>query len=203
MLIQLKGGRVIDPANNRDSIGDVYLENGRVVEAPEGREPDEVHNVSGKIVMAGAIDVHSHIAGTNVTLGRQLMPELPLIAASQDQPFGPSPAAWGAYATGIRYAEMGYTTVIEPAMIPTHAIQAHKEMASIPIIDVAGLVVLGNDDYTLNLLRKGDVKSDELKDYVAWTLAHSKALGLKVINAGGSEAFKFNARTFDVDEEVP
>ncbi|MEM9591904.1 MAG: amidohydrolase family protein, partial [Pseudomonadota bacterium] len=178
MLIQLKGGRVIDPAHDRDAVGDVYLENGRIVEKPDGREPDEVHDVSGKIVMAGAIDVHSHIAGTNVTLGRQLMPELPLIAAAEGQPILPSTAQWGAYATGIRFAEMGYTTVIEPAMIPTHAIQAHKEMASIPIIDVAGLVVLGNDDYTLTLLRKGKVKSDELKDYVAWTLAHSKALGL-------------------------
>ena len=203
MLIQLKSGRVIDPANNRDSVGDVYLENGRIVDAPDGREPDEVHDVSGKIVMAGAIDVHSHIAGTNVTLGRQLMPELPLIASAEGQPILPSPAAWGAYGTGIRYAEMGYTTVIEPAMIPTHAIQSHKEMASIPIIDVAGLVILGNDDYTLNLLRTSNVKSDELKDYVAWTLSHSKALGLKVINAGGSEAFKFNARTFDLDEQVP
>ena len=203
MLVKLEGGRIIDPAHNRDAVGDLYLEDGRIVEKPDGREPDEVHDVSGKIVMAGAIDVHSHIAGSNVTLGRQLMPELPLLAAAEGQPVLPSPAAWGSYATGLRYAQMGYTTVIEPAMIPTHAIQAQTELASIPIIDVAGLVVLGNDDYTLNLLRKGDSKSDELKDYVAWTLAHSKAIGLKVINAGGSEAFKFNARTFDLDEQVP
>jgi len=203
MLTQLKGGRIIDPAHDRDGVGDLYIENGRIVEKPEGREPDEVHDVTGKIVMAGAVDVHSHIAGTNVTLGRQLMPELPLLAAEGGQPILPSPAAWGSYATGIRYAEMGYTTVIEPAMIPTHAIEAHAELAAIPIIDVAALVILGNDDYTLGLLRKGKAKSDELRDYVAWTLSHSKALGLKVINAGGSEAFKFNARTFDLDEEVP
>jgi len=203
MLIQLKGGRIIDPAHNRDAVGDLFMENGRIVEPPVGREPDEVHDVSGKIVMAGAVDVHSHIAGTNVTLGRQLMPELPLLAAEGGQPILPSPAEWGAYATGIRYAEMGYTTVIEPAMIPTHAIEAHAEMAAIPIIDVAGLVILGNDDYTLDLLRGGRAKGDELKDYVAWTLHHAKALGVKVINAGGSEAFKFNARSFDLDEEVP
>ncbi|MHA1517629.1 MAG: formylmethanofuran dehydrogenase subunit A, partial [Alphaproteobacteria bacterium] len=203
MLIQLKGGRIIDPTHNRDGVDDLFIENGRIVEKLEGREPDEVYDVTGKIVMAGAIDVHSHIAGTNVTLGRQLMPELPLLAGDGGQPILPSPAAWGSYATGIRYAEMGYTTVIEPAMIPTHAIEAQSELAAIPIIDVAGLVILGNDDYTLSLLGKGDVKSDELKDYVAWTLHHSKALGLKVINAGGSEAFKFNARTFNLDDEVP
>jgi formylmethanofuran dehydrogenase subunit A len=203
MLIQLKGGRIIDPVHNRDGVGDLYVEDGRIVAKPEGRNVDEVYDVSGKIVMAGAIDVHSHIAGTNVTLGRQLMPELPALAATEGQPILASPAAWGSYATGIRYAEMGYTTVIEPAMIPTHAIEAQAELAAIPIIDTAALVILGNDDYTLELLRGGRAGGDELKDYVAWTLQHSKAIGLKIINAGGSEAFKFNARTFDLDDEVP
>jgi formylmethanofuran dehydrogenase subunit A len=203
MLLQLKGGRIIDPVHHRDGTGDLFIENDRIVEKPDGREPDEVHDVTGKIVMAGAIDVHSHIGGSNVTLARQLMPELPLLAADGGQPILPSPAAWGSYATGLRYAQMGYTTVIEPAMIPTHAIEAQKELAAIPIIDVGALVILGNDDYTLELLRGGNVKSDELKDYVSWTLHHSKAIGLKVINAGGSEAFKFNARSFSLDDEVP
>jgi len=203
MLIELRGGRIIDPAHNRDGVGDIFIEDGRIVAAPEGRTPDAVYDVTGKIVMAGAIDMHSHIAGSNVTLGRQLMPELPALAAEGGQPIVPSPASWGAYATGIRYAEMGYTTVIEPAMIPAHAIEAQVELAAIPIIDVAGLVILGNDDYTLELLRDGRGGGDELKDYVAWTLHHSKAIGLKVINAGGSEAFKFNDRQFSLDDEVP
>ncbi len=182
-------------------MGDIFIEDGRIV-AANGREPGETYDVTGKIVMAGAIDVHSHIAGSNVTLGRRLMPELPALAAQGGQPILASPAAWGAYATGIRYAEMGYTTVIEPAMIPTHAVEAQIELAMIPIIDVGALAILGNDDFTLELLRDGR-GGDELKDYVAWTLEHSKALGLKIINAGGSEAFKFNARTFGLDDEVP
>jgi formylmethanofuran dehydrogenase subunit A len=203
MLIELRGGRIVDPANNRDGVGDLFIEDGHIIAAPEDRTPDEVYDVTGKIVMAGAIDVHSHIAGSNVNLGRQLMPELPALAAQDGQPIPPSPASWGSYATGIRYAEMGYTTVIEPAMIPTHAIEAQIALAAIPIIDVAGLVILGNDDYTLELLRDGRGGGDELKDYVAWTLHHSKAIGLKVINAGGSEAFKFNDREFGLDDEVP
>ncbi|MGH6867007.1 MAG: amidohydrolase family protein, partial [Methyloceanibacter sp.] len=203
MLVRLEGGRIVDPVHDRDEVGDLYVEAGHIVEAPgKGRKPDETHDVTGKIVMAGAIDVHSHIAGANVTLGRQLMPELPDLAARGGQPIAPSPASWGAYATGIRYAEMGYTTAIEPALIPTHAIEAHIELASIPIIDVGALAILGNDDFTLGLLRDGK-SGDELKDYVAWTLRHSRALGLKVINAGGSEAFKFNARSFGFSDEVP
>lgn len=202
MLVCLKGGRVVDPVHNRDGIGDVFIENGRIVADPQGREPDETYDVSGKIVMAGAIDVHSHIGGSNVTLGRQLLPELPILAERDGMPVPPSPASWGAYATGLRYAIMGYTTVIEPALDPIHAIEAHLELADIPIIDVGGLVILGNDDFSLRLIHSKASES-EIQDYVAWTLNRARGIGLKVINAGGSEAFKFNARTFSLDDEVP
>lgn len=203
MLIRLKGGRVIDPAHDRDAVGDVFIEDGQIAGKPRnGREPDETYDVSGKIVMAGAVDIHSHIAGSNVTMARRLMPELPALAAKQGVPIAPTPAAWGAYATGVRYAEMGYSTVIEPAVIPTHAVEAQRELSRIPIIDVGGLVILGNDDFTLSLLREG-AGATEIEDIVAWTLSHSRCLGLKVINAGGSAAFKFNIRSFGLDDVVP
>jgi formylmethanofuran dehydrogenase subunit A len=202
-MIRLKGGRVIDPVHGRDAMGDVFIDHGRIVPAPRnGREPVDTYDVSGKIVMAGAVDIHSHIAGSNVTMARLLMPELPAVAAEEGVPIAPTPAAWGAFATGIRYAEMGYTTVMEPAVIPTHAIEAQAELARIPIIDKGGLVILGNDDFTLGLVRDG-ASPAEIEDYVAWTLGHAKCLGIKVINAGGCAAFKFNARTFGLDDEVP
>ena len=203
MLILLQGGRVVDPAHDRDAIGDVFIEDGRIVAAPtDGRRPDATYDLRGKIVMAGGVDLHSHIAGSNVTLAREIMPELPALAAAGGVDIAPSPATWGSYATGLRYAQMGYTTVIEPALIPTHAIEAQIELAAIPIIDVGALGILGNDDYSLGLLR-GTGDASELQDYVAWTLSHAKCLGLKVINAGGAEAFKFNVRTFSLDDEVP
>ena len=203
MLICLKGGRVIDPANNRDEIADLFIENGRIVASPaDGRKADETHDVSGKIVMAGGVDIHSHIAGSNVTMARSVMPELPAIAAREGIDIAPTPSAWGAHATGLRYAQMGYTTVIEPAVVPTLAVQSQLELAKIPMIDAGGLVILGNEDFSLGLVRDGASRS-EIEDYVAWTLAQSKCLGLKVINAGGSNAFKFNTRTFSLDDVVP
>ncbi len=202
-MIRLKGGRVIDPVHGRDGIGDVFIDQGRIVAPPaQGRKVDQTYDVSGKIVMAGAVDIHSHIGGSNVTMARLLMPELPALAAEGGAKIAPTPAAWGAFATGIRYAEMGYTTVIEPAVIPTHAIEAQRELSRIPIIDVGGLAILGNEDFTLGLLRDGAGKT-AIEDYVAWTLAHTKCLGIKVINAGGSAAFKFNARSFGLDDVVP
>src|SRR5205085_4690137 len=42
-----------------------------------------------------------------------------------------------------------------------------------------------------------------VRDYVAWTLQASRALGIKVINAGGAAAFKDNVRSFSLDDVVP
>ena len=82
MLIRLKGGRVLDPVHAHDAVGDVLIENGRIVAAASnGRDADETYDVSGKIVMAGGVDIHSHIGGSNVTMARLLMPELPALAA--------------------------------------------------------------------------------------------------------------------------
>ena len=161
MLIRLKGGRVIDPVHGRDAVGDVLIEDGRIVAAlAKGRTADQTYDVFGKIVMAGAVDIHSNIAGSNVTMARLLMPELPALASEEGVDIAPTPTAWSAFATGIRYAEMGYTTVIEPALIPTHAIEAQRELSRIPIIDAGGLAILGNDDFSLGLLRNGAGSSE-------------------------------------------
>ena len=76
MLTRVKGGRVIDPANGQDGIADIWLRDGRIVDAPADSRPDETYDAAGKIVMAGAIDIHSHIAGSNVNTARLLLPEL-------------------------------------------------------------------------------------------------------------------------------
>ena len=203
MLTRLANGNVIDPANDRDGIGDVWLRDGRVVAPPPGGQADETYDVSGKIVMAGAIDIHSHIAGNNENMGRLLLPEQRYATDFSHPGHKPQPrGAWNTGETGRLYAAMGFTTVVEPAVLPHQALQAHLELADIPIIDKAALTVLGNDDFLLNLLRQKE-SAAALRDYVAWTLATSRGLGIKVINAGGAEAFKDNVRSFSLDDEVP
>lgn len=203
MLVHLKGGRVVDPAQNLDAVRDVFIRDGVIVAPPgPGETVDEIHDVAGKVVMAGAIDVHSHIAGGNVTLARLLLPELHANEAPSESglPFGT--ARWSTWETGRLYAEMGYTTVIEPALPPTHALQTHLELADLPVIDKGALTVVGNDDMLLKLLRARESAS-AVRDAVAYALANSRGLGLKVINAGGAPAFKSGLRTFDFDDEVP
>lgn len=203
MLVKLKGGRVIDPANNRDEIADIYFENGKICRKPMLRlNPDLTYDVTGKIVMAGAVDVHSHIAGGNVNSARLMLPEQQTRWRNGQIDKMPGSAGWTAYETGRRYAQMGYTTVIEPAILPEHALQAHLEMSDIPIIDTGGLAVLGNDDFLLGMMRQKASKQ-EINDYIAWVLDSTKCLGIKTINAGGPAALKFNTRVFSLDDEVP
>jgi formylmethanofuran dehydrogenase subunit A len=202
MLTRIAGGRVIDPANNRDGVGDLWIREGRIVDGPQGARPDETHEVTGKIVMAGAIDIHSHIAGWNVNTARLQLPEYHRAAVPRPAATPLSSAGWSTFETGFRYAEMGFTTVVEPAVSPHYALHAHLELADIPIIDKATLAVLGNDDYLLGLLHANESDA-AIADYVAWTLDRSRSLGIKVVNAGGAAAFKENVRAFSFDDVVP
>ncbi len=106
MLTCLRGGHVVDPVNGTDGVGDVYFEDGRIVARPDGRKPDVEHEVTGHVVMAGAIDIHSHIAGAGVNTARLLMPEahrahMPRLA---NTPL--STAGWSTSQTGRLYAQM-------------------------------------------------------------------------------------------------
>ncbi|SVD58912.1 uncharacterized protein METZ01_LOCUS411766, partial [marine metagenome] len=62
----LKGGRVIDPANNVDGVFDVAIA-GRYVSSVENDIAPElarkVANVSGLVVTPGLIDLHAHFYG--------------------------------------------------------------------------------------------------------------------------------------------
>ncbi|MBO0902651.1 formylmethanofuran dehydrogenase subunit A [Jiella sonneratiae] len=203
MLTRLKGGHVVDPANNRNGVGDVFVSDGVVVDAPtDAKAPDETIDCTGLVVMAGAIDIHSHIAGGHVNTARLLLPEWHRAFSARPGETALSKVGWTTEETGLRYAEMGFTMVVEPAMAPSSALHAHLELADTPIIDKATLVVLGNDDLMMSMIRDGESET-AIADYVAWTVAASRALGVKCINAGGSAAFKENVRKFDFDDVVP
>lgn len=202
MLTRIAGGRVIDPANGRDGVGDVWIRDGRVVEAPADGRAEATYDAADKIVMAGAIDIHSHIAGWNVSTARLLLPEQHWASAPRPRTTPLAQAGWPAFKTGRLYAAMGFTTVVEPAVSPHYALHAHLELADTPIIDKAILAVLGNDDYLLSLLRANESDA-AVADYVAWVLDTSRAIGIKAVNAGGAMAFKENIRAFSFDDVVP
>ena len=88
-------------------------------------------------------------------------------------------------------------------MIASNARQAHMEMGDTPILDHGAYVMLGNDELFLQLLAEGGPQGRnfaQLRDYTAWSIHASKAMGVKVVNPGGISAFKFNQRKLDVNE---
>lgn len=202
MLIRLAGGEVVDPVNGLTGKRDVWIHDGVIAERPVSKRADKTYDVSGCFVMAGAIDIHSHIGGGNVNTARLLLPEQHAAHLKRPLHTPLSNAGWSTFNTGCLYAKMGFTTVVEPAMSPSSALHTHLELADIPIIDKATLTILGNDDFLLSMIRD-NASSAMIDDYVAWTVSTSRALGVKVINAGASAAFKENVRTFSFDDVVP
>ena len=212
----LRGGRIHDPANGVDgAVRDLHVRNGRIVAAgaagedgsPRGPGDAPVIDASGMVVMAGGIDMHTHIGGSKANLARSLLPELHRDRSRllDEDPFAASGQAAcpictpGALETGYRYAELGYTTAFEPAMMASNARHAHLEMGDIPILDHGAYVMLGNDDLLLRMLARR-VDFERIRDYVGWTVHAAKAMGVKVVNPGGISAFKFNQRALDVDD---
>lgn len=201
--LRLRGGRLYDPANGVDGeVRDLGVRDGRIVKLHPGDEVDREYDVGGCVVMAGGIDLHTHIGGGKVNLARMLLPE--------DHRLNRSPASAlelasagcctpGTLATGYRYAEMGYTAAFEPAMAISNARHAHMEMGDTPILDHGAYVMLGNDELFLRLLAEGE-EFERIRDYVGWTINATRAMGVKVVNPGGISAFKFNQRKLDVDE---
>jgi formylmethanofuran dehydrogenase subunit A len=203
----LKNGRLYDPAQQKNGVQeDIYIAQGRIIAKPlDMSKVTKTFDLSGKIVMAGAIDMHSHIGGGKINIARMMLPEFQESKKYSEPeahictPNCSHHATPNTTDTGFRYIEMGYTAAFEPALMPVNARQAHLEMADTPMIDKGGYAMLGNDDYFLRMLAsKKDQKS--INDYVAWILHSTQSIGIKVVNPGGINAFKFNQRKLDLDE---
>jgi formylmethanofuran dehydrogenase subunit A len=206
--LRIAGGHVIDPANGVDGIGDVWIEDGRVIEPPSDPEvtPDRTIDARGFVVMAGGVDMHCHIAGTKVNAARMMRPEeargaggVPRGAGLRSGTLGSVPST---FATGYKYAGLGYTMAVDAAIPPLAARHAHHELRDTPVLDKAFLVLMGNHHYVLDQVRAGE--RQRLRSFVAWLLHATRGFGVKVVNPGGVEQWKQGRGNVSaLDDEVP
>jgi len=63
MKLLIRGGRVIDPANNRDEVLDIFIEAGRISRIAKDIRcaADEVLEAQDKVVIPALVDLHTHL----------------------------------------------------------------------------------------------------------------------------------------------
>ncbi len=198
----IKNGFVYDPLNKIDGERmDIAVSGGKIVEKVEkAKEID----ASGMVVMPGGVDIHSHIAGAKVNAGRLLRPEDHYKDVERRTTVTRSGVGYSipsTFTTGYRYARMGWTTVMEPAMPPLKARHTHEELNDTPMIDKGAFPLLGSNWFVLEQLREKEY--EECAAYVAWMMNATKGYGIKIVNPGGLEAWGFGRNVRDIDDPVP
>ena len=205
MMLHIKNGIVIDPKNKviKEKM-DIFVKDGKIVEESEIKKDEcKVIDATNKLVVAGGVDMHAHIAGSKINTGRSMRPEEMRPVRSKANKFRATVGRTllTAPAIGYEYAKMGYTTAFEAAQPPIGALHTHEELDSIPMIDKAALPVFGNWHFVLKYVAEKDL--EKLKTFIAWALERTKGYGVKVVNPGGVEAWMYGKNCRNLDDEVP
>ncbi|MBO8179589.1 MAG: formylmethanofuran dehydrogenase subunit A [Archaeoglobus sp.] len=203
--LHIKNGIVIDPKNGvKAEKMDIFVKDGKIVEESEVKGEDvKVIDASNKLVVAGGVDMHAHIAGSKINTGRTMRPEEMRVVRNIANKFR---AAVGRVlltspAIGYEYAKMGYTSSFEAAQPPIGAMHTHEELDAIPMIDKAALPVFGNWHFVFKYVEAKDI--EKLKTFIAWALERTKGFGVKVVNPGGVEAWMYGGNVTSLDDQVP
>jgi formylmethanofuran dehydrogenase subunit A len=206
----LKNGFVFDPTQKiKGDIADVAIKNGKFAETNAVKKP-KVIDVSGKTVMAGGVEIHAHIAGPKVNVGRIYRPEDKLFNARPGLKAGPTHmntrmeggfSVPTTFKTGYNYARLGYTTAMEAAMPPLFARHVHEEIRDTPIIDEGAYPVFGNNWFVLEYIKNKEIENTAA--YISWLLESTKGFAVKSVNPGGTEAWGWGLNCLQVTDPVP
>src|SRR5690242_18537596 len=187
---KIAGGTVYDPANGIDGqVRDIWIAGGKVVGPPAdpGVRPARTLDATGLVVMPGGVDMHCHIVGPKVNTARKMCPE----QKRRDEPVrrtrlthsGSMGSVPSTFATGYKYAGMGYTTAFDAAIPPLSARHAHEEFEDTPCIDKGFYVLMGNNHYVMRSIQQGE--PEKVKAFIGWLLGSAKGYAAKLVNPGG------------------
>jgi len=204
MELLIKNGFVYDPINgiNGEKM-DIAIKDGKIVESVSEQSAKKI-DASGLTVMPGAVDIHTHIAGGEVNTGRLVRPEdhvKDIVRKTALTRSGVGYSIPSTFVTGYRYSRMGYTTVMNPSMVPLTAKHTHEELNDIPLLDKATFPLVGDWWFVLEYLQKGDLEG--CARHVAWMMETTKGYAIKIVNPGGLESWGFGKNVHSIDDQVP
>lgn len=209
-LWKIAGGTIYDPANQVDGqIADVWIDGERIVAPPTDPavRPARTIDARGLVVMPGGVDMHCHIAGPAVNFARRMRCEEkrhaePVHRTSHTRS-GTMGSVPSTFATGYKYAALGYTTAFDAAIAPLAARHAHQELADTPLIDKGFYILLGNNEYLMQQIGRGE--RERVTAFLGWVLDAAKAYAPKIVNPGGVEIWKQTSggNVTGLDDQVP
>jgi formylmethanofuran dehydrogenase subunit A len=201
----IRNGFVFDPVQKiKGDKADIAVKDGKIVKSTEISSKAKTIDAKGKTVMAGAVEIHAHIAGPKVNEGRNYRPEDKLFTYTPKS--GMKRMAGGfsiptTFKTGYEYARMGYTTCMEAAMPPLYARHVHEEIKDTPIIDEGAYPVFGNNWFVMEYLKNKEIENTAA--YIAWLMNISKGYAVKIVNPGGTEAWGWGLNCLTIHDPVP
>ena len=148
----IRGGRIIDPANQLDAIADLYITDGRIAaigDVPAAFQETESIDASGRIVCPGLIDLQARLREPGQKHKGSIASETAAAAASgittlccapDTRPVIDSPAVAEQI---IRRAEAAGKARVLPIGALTQGLQG-EQLASMQALHAAGCVVMGN-----------------------------------------------------------
>ena len=204
MDLLIKNGFVYDPINgiNGERM-DIAIRNDKIVESVIEKN-SKIIDATGLTVFPGGVDIHTHIAGSEVNTGRLVRPEdheKDFVRKTSVTRSGVGYSIPSTFTTGYRYSRMGYTTVMNPSMAALEAKHTHEELNDIPMLDKATYPLLGDWWLVLETIQKGDL--EECARYVAWMLEITKGYAIKIVNPGGLESWGFGRNVHSIDDQIP
>lgn len=201
--IEIRNAKVYDPATRVDGdVLDVLIEDGKIVAKIKAKKKTSI-DAKGKILMAGGVDVHTHIAGSAINSARLLRPEDKTVIWPKTRytHSGTGFSCPSTYLTGYQYALLGYSHLTEPAVSPLKAKHSHEELADIPLMDKAALLLLGNNYLVAKYIRDKD--KEGLTDYCAWMLDRTKTYGIKLVAPGAYLSWIWGEKKTLPDSKIP
>ncbi len=189
----IKNGIIYDPMNNvKGEKMDIAIKDGKIVPDTEvDPKKAEVIDASNKLVMAGGVDLHSHIAGPKVNAGRVMRPEdhyrvfMKVVLGARRSGTGKTTPSTNII--GYKYARMGWTTVVEPATPPMETRHTHEELDDIPILDKACFPLFDSNLFVLDYIESKEY--EKLAAFIAWIMDAVKGWAIKIVDPGVAEAW--------------